>query len=34
VQAGGTSISLLPGPNNDHLVPVSGNLVVNEVPPA
>ena len=29
-----TYISLDPGPNNDHLVTVSGNLVVNEVPPA
>ena len=34
VQVGGTAITLHAGPNNDHLVVVSGNLVVNEVPPA
>jgi hypothetical protein len=34
VQVGSTAVALHSGPNNDHLVVVSGNLVVNEVPAA
>jgi hypothetical protein len=35
VEVGGPPpLDLTPGANNDHLIPVGGNLVVNEVPPA